>query len=482
MNYGIVTKVLGILLILESAGMVPPFLISAFTGGNDFMGFLYSIILTFFIGFAMYKVPNNKKNIRAREALSIVSIGWILISFFGALPFIFSGSIPSMVDAFFEMVSGFTTTGATIIDDIEVLPMGILFWRSFSHWIGGMGIIVFTVAILPALGVGSFQIFKAESPGPTADRIVPRIKDTAKILYVVYIGITILEIILLKLGGMTLYESFIHTFGTVGTGGFSTRNGSIGAFNSSYINIVISIFMVMSGINFSLYYQLFKGKWRDVFKNEELRLYLGIILVSVILITVNIYKSIYSNFGESLQHSFFQVSSIITTTGYGTADFDKWTTFSKSILFMLMFVGGCAGSTGGSIKNIRILVLIKLVKRETYKIFHPRSVVPIKVNERALSTDVVLSIASFFALYMLIFVLGTIVISLEGIGLVSSASSVAATLGNIGPGFGFVGPTHTYSGFSNASKMLFSFFMLFGRLELFTMLVMFNPKFWKAEI
>ena len=483
MNYGVVVKVLGNLLMLEALGMAPSLLISIYSKENDTTAFAFSIFITCFVGYIMSKTQiNKKKMIKAKEGLTIVSLGWILASFFGSLPFIFSGSIPSFVDAFFETVSGFTTTGATIINDIEVLPKGILFWRSFTHWIGGMGILVFTVAILPAMGVGSFQIFKAESPGPIADKIVPRIKDTAKILYITYITISILELCLLWIGGMSLYESAIHTFGTLGTGGFSTRNASIGAFNSTYIHIVISIFMIMAGTNFSLYYELFKGKWRDVLKNEELRLYLGIISAGVILIAINMNMSHYNNFGQSFKYSLFQVSSIVTTTGYTTANFDEWTTFSKGILFLLMFIGGCAGSTGGGIKNVRILVLLKLIKREMSKIFHPRAVISVKIGQKPVSSDTLASIASFFALYIIIFSLGTLIISLEGIGLVSAASAVAATIGNIGPGFDFVGPARTYSEFSNPSKLLLSWFMLLGRLEIFTIFILFSPKFWTNEM
>lgn len=468
---------------LKALGMSPSLLISIYSKQNDTAAFAFSIFITCFVGYIMSKTKiNKKKMIKAKEGLTIVAFGWILFSFFGALPFVISGSIPSFVDAFFETVSGITTTGATIITDIEVLPKGILFWRSFTHWIGGMGILVFTVAILPAMGVGSFQIFKAESPGPISDKIVPRIKDTARILYITYIAITVIQIGLLWIGGMSLFESALHTFGTVGTGGFSTRNASLGAFESTYIHVVISIFMIMAGTNFSLYYELYKGKWRDVLKNEELRLYLGIIAVSVILIAINMDINLYNNFGQALEHSLFQVSSIISTTGYSTVNYDEWTTFSKGILFLLMFVGGCAGSTGGAIKSVRVLVLLKLIKREMTKMFHPRAVISVNIGQRPLSSDILASIASFFALYIIIFALGTIVISLEGIGLVSAASAVAATLGNVGPGFDFVGPTRTYSEFSAPSKLLLSWFMLLGRLEIFTIFILFSPKFWKNEI
>nr|WP_202192299.1 TrkH family potassium uptake protein [Clostridium cochlearium] len=459
--------------------MIPSLLVSLYYNEYDINSFIISIILIGITGIILSKKTVYKKSIKTKEGLAIVALGWILCSLFGSLPFIISGSIPSWIDSFFETVSGLTTTGATLIDNVEILPKGILFWRSFTHWIGGMGILVFTVALLPTIGVGGFQIFKAESPGPTAERIVPRIKNTAKILYITYISITVLEIVFLRIGGMSLYESTVHTFATVGTGGFSTKNSSIGAFNSTYIHIIISIFMLLSGVSFSLYYALFNRKWKDIFKNEELKLYLGIVLSSVTLIALNINSKIYHNIGLSFRDSLFQVSSIITTTGYSTVNFDEWPTFSKSILFLLMFVGGCAGSTSGGIKNIRILVLAKLVRREFRKIFHPRAVVPIKNRERAIPNDVVASISSFFILYIAIFALGTILISLEGINFESAASATASMLGNVGPGFGFVGPTCTYSNFSALSKLFLSLLMLLGRLELFTIMALFVPTTFK---
>ncbi|ABR50487.1 potassium uptake protein, TrkH family [Alkaliphilus metalliredigens QYMF] len=478
MNYGIVLKVLGSLLLFEAGFLLFPLGISMYYRESDTLAFVYSIIALLGVGVPMVKFSHSSRRIKAKEALTIVVGGWVLVSFFGSLPFVLSGSIPSFIDAFFETVSGLTTTGATIIDDIEVLPRGILFWRSLTHWLGGMGILVLTLAILPVIGVGGFQIFKAESPGPVSDKLVPKMKDTAKILYTVYLGITILQTVLLYVGGMSLYEALVHTFGTLGTGGFSTRNSSIGAFNS-YIQIIIAIFMIASGINFSLYYDLYKGRWKEVVKNSELKLYLSIIVVAIILITINLNGRIYTSLNETFRYALFQVSSIITTTGYGTADFDQWPTFSKGILFMLMFVGGCAGSTGGSIKVIRLLVLFKLVRREISKILHPRAFIPVKINNKSISPDVTASVASFFFLYMLIFVAGTLLISLEGIGLISAASSVAATLGNIGPGFELVGPAQTYSQFSVPSKLLFSLLMLFGRLELFTVFILLMPTFWR---
>ncbi len=461
--------------------MLPALLIAVYQRQHDAKAFLVAMLVTGIVGLAMSQAKIGKRKIKVKEGLAIVALGWLLISVFGALPFVLSGSIPNFVDAFFETVSGFTTTGATLVDDVEVLPQGILFWRSFSHWIGGMGILVFTVALLPALGVGGFQIFKAESPGPVADKIVPKIKDTAKILYTTYIAITLIEIVMLRIGGMNLYEATLHTFGTVGTGGFSNKNASIGAYGSVYLQVVIAVFMILSGVNFSLYFSLFQGKWRDVCKNEELRLYLGMIMVSALLIGLNIARE-YSSLGLALKDSFFQTGSLLTSTGFATTNYDLWPTFSRAILFLLMFVGASAGSTGGGIKIIRILVLFKLIRREVSKIFHPRGVIPVKVNQKVVSTDQLSGITSFFVLYVLLFVFGTIALSLEEIDLISASSAVVSALSNIGPGFGAVGPTCTFSEFSSLGKLLLSGLMLLGRLELFTIIALLAPKAWRNEV
>lgn len=482
MNYGIVLNVLGNILRVEAMLMMPSFFISLYTNQKDKFSFLIAILLTAILGFILTRSKSHDRHINAKEGLVIVSLGWVLISLLGALPLYISGSTPTYIDAFFEIVSGFTTTGATVISDVEVLPMGILFWRSFTHWIGGMGILVFTLALLPALGIGGFQIFKAESPGPIAGKIAPRIKDTAKILYITYFTITVIQVILLKLGGMSLFDSLVYTFGTVGTGGFANKNSSVGAYDSTYIHLVIGSFMVLSGVNFSLYYSLFKGKIKDIFKDEELKLYFTIVFMAVIAIAINLFKNTYSTLGLAFRDSFFQVGSIITTTGYSTANFDIWSTFSKCILLLLMFIGGSAGSTAGGMKVIRILIILKLIKREILKIFHPRAVIPVKLNDKVLPNETIASINSFVGLYMIIFVLSTILISLEGVDLESAASSVAATLGNIGPGLGFVGPTNTFNGYSQITKIFFSLLMLLGRLELFTIIALFAPKNWRKEV
>ncbi|MBC8590972.1 TrkH family potassium uptake protein [Wansuia hejianensis] len=482
MNYGIVLRVLGKLLTIESLLMIPSFFISLYKGGPDIGAFIITIIITATLGVLLSRIKSEYNSISPKEGLAIVGLGWVLASLLGAIPLYLTKSTNTYIDAFFEIVSGFTTTGASVITDVESLPMGILFWRSFTHWIGGMGILVFTVALLPALGIGGFQIFKAESPGPIAGKMAPRIKDTAKILYTTYFGITLIQVILLLFGGMGLFESLLHTFGTVGTGGFGIKNNSIAFYDSTYIHMIIGIFMTLSGINFSLYYSLYKGRFKEVFYNEELRLYIGIILLAVICISLNLYFTSYEKLGFAARDSFFQVSSIITTTGYSTVDFDLWPSFSKAILLLLMFIGGSAGSTAGGIKIIRILVMFKLIKREIVKIFHPRAVLPIKNDGKTMSNEVVAGIYSFIALYVVIFMIGTLLVTLEGVDLESAASSVVATLSNIGPGLGFVGPTRSFVGYSQATKLLLSFFMLLGRLELFTIIALLAPKNWRREL
>ena len=481
MNYGIVTKLVGRILILETIILTFPLVISLVYGQSDSNAFVITMLITGAVGIALSLFPAKDNTIKVKEGLSIVSFSWISMSLFGSLPFLFSGSVKSFADAFFETVSGFTTTGATVIENVEILPYGILFWRSLTHWFGGMGVLVLTISILPVLGVGGFQIFKAESTGPVMDKIVPRIKDAAKILYSIYLGITLLGIFLLLVGGMSLFEAAVYTFGAVGTGGFATKNLSVGAYNSVYIDIVLSLLMLVSGVNFSLYYALHKKRWKEVSKDPELRFYLGVVGISVLLIALNIFTNVYGSIWSALRHSLFQVSSIITTTGYSTANFDQWPTFSKLILFVLMFIGGCAGSTAGGIKHIRVVVLLKMIKREIVRIFHPRAVIPVKLGQRSLPKETLDSICSFFILFMVIFVLGMLLVSIDGFDLVTTSSAVAATLGNIGPGLAAVGPASTFSQFSDFSKFVLSGLMLLGRLELFTLVALFSSKFLKGD-
>lgn len=482
MNYGIVLKVLGFILIVESVLMIPPYTISIYTNGLDKNAFLFTIIVTFILGMVLAKRKVKNNSISARDGLAIVSLGWFFASLFGALPLYLPGSTKTYIDALFEIVSGFTTTGATILADVEVLPMGTLFWRSFTHWIGGMGILVFTLALLPALGIGGFQIFKAESPGPVAGKIAPRVRDTAKTLYKIYLVITIIEVILLLIGKMNLFDSLVYTFGSVGTGGFATKNASVGHYDSTYIHLVIGFFMMFSGVNFSLYYVLFKGRVKEFLRDEELRLYFVIIAISVLAIALNLFATSYNNFGLAMRDSFFQVSSVMTTTGYSTVDFDLWPSFSKGILLLLMFTGACAGSTAGGMKVIRILIMLKLIRREIGKIFHPRAVMPIKNNDKVMSNETIAGINSFVALYLLIFVISTLLVTLEGVDLESAASSVASALGNIGPALGFAGPTRNFVGYHQITKALFTFLMLLGRLELFTVIALLAPRNWRKEV
>lgn len=479
MNFGMVLRSLAILLTCEGLVMIPSLFVAMIYGGYDAKAFAITIGILLSLGvLGLFKRPKNK-SIYTRDGFAIVAIGWLLTSFFGAIPFVISGAIPSMADSFFEASSGFTTTGATILTNVEALPHGILFWRSFTHWVGGMGVLVMTLAILPSAGAGTLQIMKAESPGPNPGKLVPKMGQTAKILYGIYIVVTIILAILLKIAGMTWYDSLIHTFGTVGTGGFSDKALSVGAYNNVWIEVIITFFMLACGANFSLYYQALKGNIKGIFKDEELKFYIGVVLISILLITLNIHGSIFKTVGESLRHSSFQVASIITTTGYATTDFNLWPLFSKMILLSLMFFGGCAGSTAGGMKNIRFLLLFKIIRRELLKIIHPKAVYTVKFGDKSVDEETLKGITSFFFVYMAIF-LGTIlIVSLEGFDTMTTISAVATSIGNVGPGFEMVGPMGSFSDFSNLSKVVLSMCMIIGRLEIYPILLLFVPEFWK---
>ena len=483
LNYKMIARILGWISVILAASMLPSLLISIYRHENSSsVGFIFTIIPMLVLGVLGILVKPKSQIIKIRDGFAIVSFSWIVASIFGALPFVISGFIPSFVDALFEVVSGFTTTGASILKDIEVLPLGLLFWRSFTHWLGGMGILVFAVALLPALGIGGQQIANAETPGPVLDKITHKMSDMAKILYLIYIFITVLEVVLLRFAGMNLFDALVQAFGTMGTGGFSNYNASIAHFNSVSIDIIIGIFMIIAGANFNLYYDLLKGRWKSVIKNNEFQLYIIILALAMIVIAINLKSAgVYDSIFTAFRYSFFQTASIMTTTGFASTNFDLWPTFSKMVLFFLMFIGGCSASTAGSIKVVRILVVIKLIKRELFQKLHPRAIVALKVDGAAISSESISGILSFIMLYLFLFVFGTLLVSVDDFGLVVSASAIAATLGNVGPGFEAVGPVMNYSLFSDFSTMVMTFLMLCGRLELFTVILLLSPSFWNPN-
>lgn len=479
MNFGILFRALGMLITCEALMMLPSLAVSVYYGGEDAVPFGLSVIITAIVGVPLTYIKARKSGMYTRDGFAIVALGWIALSIFGALPYTISGVIPSFVDSFFEAASGFTTTSASILTHIEDLPKGILFWRSFTHWAGGMGVIVLTLAILPSLGSGAVQMLKAEYPGPNPGKLVPQVKETAKILYKIYMAFTLLEVIALKLAGMPLYDAFIHTFGTVGTGGSSNMNASVGAYNNIYVEMIITVFTFICGANFTLYYQMLKGDLKAPFKDEEFRFYTGLIVVSTILISVSLYGDTFGSLWESLRHSSFQVVTIVTTTGFATTDFNQWGMFSKTVLFMLMFVGGCAGSTGGALKSIRILLLLKAIKRELLQIIHPKAVYSVRIGRKAVDDRIVSEVLGFFFMYIVIFIMSVLVVSLDNLDWATTISAVAATLGNIGPGFGLVGPMGNYSGLSDLSKLVLALCMIIGRLEIYPILLLGIPSFWK---
>lgn len=479
MNFKLVFRVLGILLTGEALLMLPALGVSLYYGEGDSTAFVLSILITALVGLPLSLLKRKRREMYARDGFAIVALSWIMVSFFGSFPFVLSGAIPSFIDSFFETASGFTTCGASILTQIQSLPKGILFWRSFTHWVGGMGVIVLTLAIFPNIGAGALQMLKAESPGPTPGKFVPQLRQTAKILYSIYFVITLVEVIALRIAGLPLYDAFIHSFGTVGTGGFSNMNSSVGAYNNLAAEIIITLFTFICGVNFTLYYQMLKGNFKALFKDSEFRFYCGVVIISIVLITFNLYRTVFSSLGESLRHSSFQVVTIISTTGFSTTDFDKWRMFSKIILFILMFIGGCAGSTGGAIKNVRILLLFKIAKRELLKIIHPKAVYTVRLGDKAVDERVLSEVLAFFFLYMLVFIVAVLIVSIDNMDWATTVSSVAATLGNVGPGFGVVGATGNYSSLSNLSKLVLSFAMIIGRLEIYPILLLGVPSFWR---
>lgn len=477
MNYKMIAHTLGWVLNCEAVCMLLPLICSAIYGEKCMIVFAMCIVICLAVGVALSTFPVKNKSMYAKEGFVTVALSWIVMSIFGALPFVISGAIPNFTYALFETVSGFTTTGASILKDVEILPKGLLFWRSFTHWIGGMGVLVFLVAILPLSGGNNFYLIKAESPGPSVSKLVPKIKSSAKWLYGMYILLTVLQILLLLGGGLNLFESLTLSFGTAGTGGFAIKNSGIADY-SSYVQNVITIFMIIFGIDFTFYYLLISKRAKEAFKLEEVRMYLGIILTAVILIMINchgLYKSIF----ENLKHSAFQVASIITTTGYSTVDFDLWPEFSKTILIILMFVGACAGSTGGGMKVSRIMTLFKSIIKEIKIAAHPKSTHKITINGRSVGHEVIRAINVYIAAYFVIFVLSVLLISVDNFNFTTNFTAVASAMNNIGPGFAEVGPIRNFSLYSQFSTVVLTLDMLVGRLEIFPVLILFSPYTWK---
>lgn len=483
LNVKFVLRVIGLLVILNGLFMLTALPWSFYYDDGAWQSILLaggiSILTGLFIRMTTYKHKNL--DIRKREGYLIVASGWIFMSLAGMLPFFIGGYIPNITDAFFETMSGYTTTGASVLTDIESMPESILFWRSLTQWIGGMGIIVLTIAILPILGIGGMQLFVAESPGPSPDKLHPRITETAKRLWLVYVMLTLIEFGLLKLGGMTWFDAINHSFTTMSTGGFSPKNASVAYYDSPFIQYVIILFMFLAGANFTLNYFAIRGKFKKILKNEEFRFYFFTVLTVTIFCAGAIYSLGNSGIEQSLRDGMFQVVSILTTTGFVSADYTAWMPLLTIVFLLLMFIGASAGSTSGSVKIVRHLILLKNSWLELKRLIHPSAIIPVRLNRKPVSQEITLNILAFFLIYILIFVIGSGIMTILGLDPISAIGSVAATLGNIGPGIGSVGPVNNFAHISYAGKWFLSFLMLLGRLELFTILVIMSPFFWRKN-
>ncbi|MGN0794433.1 MAG: TrkH family potassium uptake protein [Aristaeellaceae bacterium] len=485
MNIMLLLHLVGAILLVESAAMTPALIVSLLYGDGDAMAFVWTILLLLVLGLPLWRFCRpNQENLHAREGILVVSLSWVLLSVFGALPFVLSGAIPGFVDALFEAVSGFTTTGASILTQIEGQPHGVLFWRSFTHWIGGMGVLVLTLALLPQLGGRTSHIVRAESPGPTLSKLAPKMGDTAKILYLLYGLLTVLEWIALMLAGMNAYDAAIHAFGTAGTGGFSNYGASVGHFDSALIDGIITGFMVAFGINFVVYFKLITGAWKDAWHNEELKWYLAIYVSVTACVTVVLMAQqpeVYGSIGTALRYASFQVASVISTTGFATTDFNLWPITAKMLILLIMFIGSCAGSTAGGMKVCRIGMLCKQGSREAQRTFHPRKVQVIRFDGKAVDETVLRQVAVFAFMYILLVVCGGFLLSLEGrFDLETNFTAALTCVSNVGPGLGpVIGPAGNFAGYGPFAKLLLSFLMLAGRLEIFPMLALFHPAMWR---
>lgn len=491
-NSRIIFYIMGLLLLFNGGFMVFAAVVSAIYKDGATLDISMAAVVTLLMGvLVMFYTRDHDKEVKRREGYIIVTMGWLVMSASGILPYIFSGAIPNITDAFFETISGYTTTGASILEDIEVLPEGILFWRSLTHWIGGMGIIVLAVAILPLLGIGGMQLFSAEAPGPSADKLHPRITDTAKRLWYIYVGYTAAETILLKLAGMSLFDAVNHSMATLSTGGFSTKNASIAYWNHQpLIQYIIIVFMFLAGGNFVLSYFAFKGKVQRILHDEEFKYYGLLMLIFTIMVTAVVYfeanvplsdyhPMVLGTLESSLRHGLFQVVAVSTTTGFVTADFTAWTPFLMVFFFGLMFLGGSAGSTAGGIKVMRHILILKNGLLEFKRSLHPSAIIPVRFNDKTVSEHIVYNIIAFFVLYMLLFIVGASVLAMLGLDFTSAVGGAASSLGNVGPALGSLSPLNNFAALPAAGKWWCGFLMLAGRLELFTVLILFSPVFWK---
>lgn len=475
-------------MLLTSALLLLPTVVALIYREKNFWSFLVTAAVFLVVGLLFMIKKPAKGAYRPSEGFAITALSWILISLGGALPFVISREIPSFIDAFFETVSGFTTTGSTILTNVETMSRGMLFWRSFTHWVGGMGVLAFGIALFPLTknkkgrdgGGSEAHIMRAEAPGPTYGKLVSKVRFSARILYGIYFGMTVIEAVMLIAGGMPVFDSIVNSFATAGTGGFGILNGSIASYNSVYAEMVIAVFMMLFGINFNVFYFILIGNFRAAFKSEEVKWYLGIIAASVIAIAVNI-MSLYHSFAEAFRYSFFQVSSVITTTGFATADFDLWPTFSKVLLVLLMFIGACAGSTGGGLKISRVIILFKTAVKEVRYAINPRGVHAVRCDGETIPHEVIVNTSSYFAVYMLLQALSFLLISIDGLDFTTTATAVVACFNNIGPGLSLVGPEGNFAMFSTFSKIILSLDMLLGRLEIFPLIIIFAPAAWKNK-
>ena len=477
MNYRMLGYLLGIIMLIEAALLILPLVVAAIYG-ESLLPFLFTIGILLLLSLPLVIAKPQNTRIYAKEGFITAAASWVLLSLFGALPFLFSGAIPNYIDALFETVSGFTTTGASILTEVESLPRGILFWRSFTHWIGGMGVLVFMLAILPADNGRAMHLLRAEVPGPTKDKIVPKMRKTALILYGIYMALTLLLFVALLFTKMPVYDSLVNAVATAGTGGFSVKNASIGAYQNPAAEWIIAIFMIIFGINFNIYFLMLVKRFKDVFKSEELRVYLLICLFSTVAITVNT-LSYFPTTGETVRTAFFQVATIVSTTGYATADFNLWPSFSKAILLLLMLLGSCAGSTAGGLKLSRVIIAVKNMFRSVKKTIRPRSVNVVRLDGEALPDTTLHATASYISIYFAFIILTTLLISLDGFSTETNISAAIACINNIGPGFDTVGATGNYAAFSPFSKIILTANMMFGRLEFMPMLILFAPSTWK---